>query len=164
MRRFKGEQGTSAVEFALIISLLFIVLFGIIQFGIAYNRYQGINAGAREGARLGSLEGTTVDQIRTRVLASVSILNPSNISSSYTCPGSLSAEQGCIEVSQEGISATGQGTGTYTVLTSGGLVACDDTHKAVTLKVVVKYRMRITIPLWASTAPTASGTGIFKCE
>ena len=160
MRRFKAERGTSAVEFALIVSLLFIVLFGIIQFGIAFNRYQSINAAAREGARLSSISGTTVDQARARVLQSLSILNPNNFSNQYTCPGSLGVEQGCIEVSQE----TAAGTGSYTVLTTGTTPACAALPLGITVKVQVKYKMRITIPLWASPAVTATGTGIFKCE
>src|SRR5437588_12417952 len=102
MLRGRGsERGASAVEFAIIASLLFMVLFGTIQFGIAYNRYQGLNAAAREGARVGALQNTTVDTIRSRVLGALSIIDPNNFSSSYTCPGTMNTDQGCIEVSQQ---------------------------------------------------------------
>ena len=157
----RDERGASAVEFAIIAAVLFMVLFGIIQFGIAYNRYQGLNGAAREGARLGALQNTTVDTIRTRVLNSMSILDPTKFSSSYTCP-SLSTEQGCIEVSQESTSSPG----TYTVLTSGSSIPCDAAHAGAvaSLKVVANYKMSLQIPLWASPSITISGTGIFKCE
>jgi Flp pilus assembly protein TadG len=165
MHRFSGdERGASAVEFAIVISLVFIVLFGIIQFGIAYNRYQGINAASREGARLGSLKNTQVDPIQDRIFESMSILNSANFKNSgariYTCPGSLATEKGCIEVYQE----TAPNSGVYTLMTSGTQVPCDATHSSATVKVVVKYKMLITIPLWASPAVTATGTGVFRCE
>lgn len=48
------------MEFSLIALLLFALLFGILQFGLAYNRVQGLHAAAREGARLASL-GADVD-------------------------------------------------------------------------------------------------------
>jgi hypothetical protein len=157
----RDERGASAVEFAIIASVLFMVLFGIIQFGIAYNRYQGLNGAAREGARLGALENTTVDTIRARVLSSLSILDPTKFSSAYTCP-SLSTEQGCIEVYQESTSTPG----TYSLLNSGSSVPCDAAHSGAvaSLKVIANYRMSLQIPLWSSPSITISGTGIFKCE
>ena len=59
------ERGAVAVEFAFLLPLLVVILFGIIQFGITFNRQQGIHAAAREGARLGSLPGTTTAQIES---------------------------------------------------------------------------------------------------
>jgi Flp pilus assembly protein TadG len=61
------ERGAVAVEFAFLLPILVVLLFGIIQFGIAFNRQQGIHAAAREGARLGSLPGTTTAEIESRV-------------------------------------------------------------------------------------------------
>jgi len=45
------DRGASLVEFALVMPILFLILFGIIEFGAAYNDYQSIRQGAREGAR-----------------------------------------------------------------------------------------------------------------
>jgi Flp pilus assembly pilin Flp len=48
----RREDGAAAVEFALLLPLLVLLLFGFIQFGIAFNsRIQATNA-AREAARL----------------------------------------------------------------------------------------------------------------
>jgi Flp pilus assembly pilin Flp len=48
----RGEDGAAAVEFALLLPLLILLLFGFIQFGTAFNaRIQATNA-AREAARL----------------------------------------------------------------------------------------------------------------
>jgi len=61
------ERGAALVEFALVLPLLLIILFGIIQFGIAFNRAQAVEAAAREGGRLASLSVTTQGDITTRV-------------------------------------------------------------------------------------------------
>jgi hypothetical protein len=48
----RGQDGAAAVEFALLLPLLVLLLFGFIQFGIAFNtKIQATNA-AREGARM----------------------------------------------------------------------------------------------------------------
>jgi Flp pilus assembly pilin Flp len=48
----RREDGAAAVEFALLLPLLVLLLFGVIQFGAAFNtRIQATNA-AREAARL----------------------------------------------------------------------------------------------------------------
>ncbi len=48
----RDEQGAAAVEFALLLPLLVLLLFGMIEFGFAFNtRIQATNA-AREAARL----------------------------------------------------------------------------------------------------------------
>jgi Flp pilus assembly protein TadG len=61
------ERGASAVEFALVAPILILLVFGMIQFSITYNRAQGLHAAAREGARLASLPQTTSGQITSRV-------------------------------------------------------------------------------------------------
>jgi Flp pilus assembly protein TadG len=63
----RGERGAVIAEFALILPLLALLVFGIIQFSIAFNRYQGIHAAAREGGRTASLPSSTDPQIRARV-------------------------------------------------------------------------------------------------
>jgi len=52
---FRKEKGAAAVEFALILPILVVLVFGIFQFGIAYNRYIAITHAAREGARLAAV-------------------------------------------------------------------------------------------------------------
>jgi hypothetical protein len=62
------ERGASAVEFALVAPLLILLVFGIVEFGITYNRQQGLHAAAREGARIASLPQTTASDVHGRVL------------------------------------------------------------------------------------------------
>ncbi len=55
IRLIKNEKGASAVEFALILPILIMLVFGIFQFGIAYNNYIALTHAAREGARLAAV-------------------------------------------------------------------------------------------------------------
>lgn len=54
-RIIKNEKGASAVEFALILPILIMLVFGIFWFGIAYNNYIALTHAAREGARLAAV-------------------------------------------------------------------------------------------------------------
>ena len=49
--RADSERGAAAVEFALIAPLLFMLIFGIIQFGLAWSQKEIFIQAAREGAR-----------------------------------------------------------------------------------------------------------------
>lgn len=65
--RIRDERGAAAVELALVLPILIVLVFGIFQFSLAYNRQQGLHAAAREGARIASLPDTTSAEIATRV-------------------------------------------------------------------------------------------------
>ncbi len=58
-RRFSGrvarDRGAAAVEFALVLPLLLLIVFGIIDFGRALNAQITLTQAAREGARLAAL-------------------------------------------------------------------------------------------------------------
>lgn len=60
------EHGASAVEFALILPLLIVLVFGIIEFGLAFSRLQGLQAAAREGGRVAAVAGDE-DDVRDRI-------------------------------------------------------------------------------------------------
>jgi Flp pilus assembly protein TadG len=51
----KSEEGQTATEFALILPILVVVLFGIIQFGIVFNNYIALTDAARAAARKGAV-------------------------------------------------------------------------------------------------------------
>lgn len=54
--RNADERGAAAVEFALILPVLVLLLFGIIEFGRGYNAKVEITGAAREGARVLALD------------------------------------------------------------------------------------------------------------
>lgn len=53
---FKNEKGASAVEFALILPILIILIFGVFEFAIAFNNYITITHAAREGVRKAAVD------------------------------------------------------------------------------------------------------------
>ena len=53
--RRSTERGQAVIELALTLPLLLIVVFGIIDFGFMFQRYEAVTNAAREGARLGVL-------------------------------------------------------------------------------------------------------------
>lgn len=168
MGRFRQERGASAVEFAIIGSLLLLILFGTIQFGITFNRYQGLQSSAREGARLGSLQATTRTQIINRVRESVSIIQSSAISTGTCTPSSLSLDNGCVRIyAKQKPTATCPGSQCVEVLSgSSSQTPCGAAYSGTDKSVVVQvhYRLKLDIPLWASPQMTIAGGAEFKCE
>ena len=67
-RRGDGDRGAGVVEFALVLPLLMMLVFGVVQFGLLYNRQQALHASAREGARLAALPSATSAEITQRAL------------------------------------------------------------------------------------------------
>lgn len=51
------QRGTAVVELALVVSILLIMVFGIIEFGRLFSRYQVFQGAAREGARVAAVRG-----------------------------------------------------------------------------------------------------------
>ena len=62
----KDEQGQALVEFALIFTLLVILLFGIAEFGRGWYYANALSNGARAGVRYASLQPrtSTADEVR----------------------------------------------------------------------------------------------------
>jgi Flp pilus assembly protein TadG len=54
-RSTRSEGGQSLVEFSLILTPLFLILLGIIQFGFIFNTYITMTNAARDAARLGTI-------------------------------------------------------------------------------------------------------------
>jgi Flp pilus assembly protein TadG len=52
---WRDERGAAAVEFALVLPVIILLLFGIIEFGRAWNVKQVLTDAAREGARVAAV-------------------------------------------------------------------------------------------------------------
>ena len=55
--KLRREEGAAAVEFALIVGLLAILIFGLLEYGLAFWQVQNLRAAAREGARVAAVRG-----------------------------------------------------------------------------------------------------------
>lgn len=61
MRRINAEDGAAAVEFALVLPVLILLVFGIVEFGLVFNRWLSVTHAAREGVRTYSLTGDAAE-------------------------------------------------------------------------------------------------------
>lgn len=57
----RRDGGAAAVEMALLLPLLLLVLFGLVDFGRAFNAQMQVTQAAREGVRVKALFGTDAD-------------------------------------------------------------------------------------------------------
>ena len=85
-RRVPGERGAAAVEFALVVPLLLVILFGIISYGFMLSFRQGLSQAAAESARAAAVSAVTTDAARTA--AATSALDDALDLYGVTCNGS----------------------------------------------------------------------------
>ena len=66
-RRSRGERGSQLIEFALVLPLLLLVVLGIMDFGLLFQKYEAVTNAAREGARIAVLQGYDQTDVEARV-------------------------------------------------------------------------------------------------
>jgi len=80
----RDERGAAAVEFAIVATIFFMLVFGIIDFGFAFHSWNNAVNAAREGARLAAVDPNTTD-ITNRVRNSASGLDPAKMTIQLQC-------------------------------------------------------------------------------
>lgn len=85
LRRRSGsaDRGAAAVEFALLLPLLLLLVLGIVDFGRMLNAQQTLTQAAREGARLVALGQPNVTG---RTQAAATGLSPVGVAIQSSCP------------------------------------------------------------------------------
>ena len=78
-----GDNGAAAVEFALILSVLLLLVVGIIQFSLLFNAQLSLNHSTREGVRVYAITGDATAGEDAAKLAATS-LDPTLMSFSNT--------------------------------------------------------------------------------
>jgi Flp pilus assembly protein TadG len=136
--RGRGQHGASAVEFALVLPLLILFMFGTIAFGLAFARIQAMEAVAREGARYASI-GRSVTYAQV------------NAHAQGTAAGLIRGDD--VQVSVNG------GTG-------GGWCSAIEDEVTVTVRIrpdrVNAYSL--PVPLWGDVVSNYEARGVFRCE
>jgi Flp pilus assembly protein TadG len=118
------ERGAVAVEFALVLPILVMLMFGIFSAGVAYSDHLAVTNSVREGARLGSAIGYTgsgatwADAVQDRV-QQVYMNGTSTLSESNVCVALENAAGGSVAT------PTTQGTSCGTVPSSPGSPPAD---------------------------------------
>jgi Flp pilus assembly protein TadG len=86
LAKVRSESGQALVEFALVAPLVLILLFGIVQFGIAYNNALTLTDAVRAGARAAIVSGPAgaAAAAQQAVLASAPDLNQTQLKNGVT--------------------------------------------------------------------------------
>ncbi|MEO5897245.1 MAG: TadE/TadG family type IV pilus assembly protein [Vicinamibacterales bacterium] len=66
-RPLRSQRGAELIEFALVFPLLLLVLLGVVDFGLLFQRYEVLTNATREGARVAILPGYTEADVKGRV-------------------------------------------------------------------------------------------------
>ena len=78
-RRIRRQEGAAAVEFALIVSLLVLLIFGMMEYGLFFLQAQSLRAGAREGARQAAVGADT-----TEIASAISVGSAGSVPATFT--------------------------------------------------------------------------------
>ena len=71
MRGLRRERGQTAVEFALCVTVFFMIVFGLLKVAVIYGNYTALQHAARDGVRKGSVMRGTGDASSTAVASAV---------------------------------------------------------------------------------------------
>jgi Flp pilus assembly protein TadG len=84
---FRSEDGQAIVEFAIVLPLLVLLVFGIAQFGVAFRNYLAITDAARVAARAAAVKRTNspCEAATTAIQNTVSAGQWAQVSSRITC-------------------------------------------------------------------------------
>jgi Flp pilus assembly protein TadG len=134
--RTTSDRGAAAVEFALLLPLLLLLLFGIIDFGRALNAQITLTQAAREGARLTALGNTTAVVDSGTIAAATNLsLGDSNVTITSPCPANFAPGSNAIVTVTYSFSFVtpvgaiaglfGSGFGSPVTLTATGVMPCE---------------------------------------
>jgi Flp pilus assembly protein TadG len=151
-RRRPGSEGQSLVEFSLVLTPLFLILLGIIQFGFIFNSYITIANATREGARQGS--------IYEYVQASSKAAN--DAARNAAIEETIKSSMNLLSTSSPQFATTGSWTQSGDVFTDGdltityavpGSVTASDPRTGETVTVRLRYHQDLMIPLISALLP-----------
>jgi Flp pilus assembly protein TadG len=91
--KMKKERGQTMVEFAFVLPIFAVLLFGIVQFGLAFNNYVTLTDAVRAGARKAAVSRNLSDPsgaCRAQVLAAGDNLDQTELGRNLSCTSSWS--------------------------------------------------------------------------
>jgi Flp pilus assembly protein TadG len=119
--RTREERGAAAVEFALVLPMLVVLMFGMVWTGLAYSDHVSVTNAVREGARYGSAIDYTSSGWATSVRDRVKQVY-------YNAGGNLTDAEICVRLVQSTgtvlTSATGSDCGTAPTLPAMSTGSC----------------------------------------
>jgi len=159
----RRDEGAAAVEFALVVPLLLLLVFGIIDFGVLFGQNLALSNAARDAARFGVVRqidgspGRSCYQVlkRTRDAAVTIALNPNDVGVTVSRNGTTI----CSVAAGTALPATANTSALQKLPCAGSVSGTDDQ-----LRVEATYSGRMIIPVIPGSSFSLSGNGYFKCE
>lgn len=146
----RPDRGASAVEFALVMPILIMLVFGIISYGIVFAQMLALGNGAREAARYGVVENRTCGQIATAATDASNTIAMSGADVSVTITRGAS---------QASATAGGNRCG------SAATNPCEGSADGDSLYVRLDFTSEVIIPLaFVDDTVDIDGRGVFRCE
>ena len=133
--RISRDEGVAAVEFALILPVLALLLFGVLEFGRVWSQYQVFQGAAREGARCAAVASTSGCDIQTAIDHAADPYKPSDPSADVQILGGGPAPDGCT-----------------------------DAYQGEDVRVSWEQSLNINIPFWSDVTVTPTIKAVFRCE
>ena len=141
------EDGAAAVEFALIVGLLAMLIFGMMEYGLAFWQLQNLRAASREGARVAAVGGTG-NQVLTAVNQEGNVSLTSGSVQVCLPPSACSN----VSAAQKYCGLSGQGIDQSVVV------------KLTNLPASLQSIFTISIPLLPTITLNPDLSGTFRCE
>ena len=133
--RISREEGVAAVEFAIILPVLALILFGVLEFGRVWSQYQVFQGAAREGARCAAVKATDFSdcEIQPAIDNAAAPYDPAN-------------------------------DATVQIAGASALNGCTDATQGEDVQVSWNQPLEINIPFWKNVTVTSNIKAVFRCE
>jgi len=161
LRRRRDDSGAAAVEFALVMPILLMLVFAIISFGWLFAQKQALGNAARQTARYGVVETrtchTTTDPV-THVTSAGVIEEAAEAAAPLA---SMTSSNSTVRVQR--------GTETSKTTVCTGLAdeqPCKGSSPGDNIYVTIDYKADVLIPVipGMGNEQPLSGEGVFRCE
>lgn len=134
-RQLRQQRGAVAVEFALIMPVLLLILVGTLEFGRVWSQLQVFQGAAREGARCAA--------VKAAGFSSCSIQGSINSSAGAYAPATNAS---------------------VTINGAPAPTGCTTLTRGQDVKVSWVQPLTVDIPFWNNVTIDATVAGVFRCE
>jgi Flp pilus assembly protein TadG len=157
-RMWTDESGAAAVEFALVVPFLLLIVFGIINFGLIFASQISLNSAARDASRAGVVQP----------LGGVGLTCAAIATAARNNGGTIGAPSAAVAVTVTGPSGStcSLAARSSTVIGSGSSPPCIGSSTLADPQLTVKLTNEYTspVPLVPPSTLTQTATGKFQCE
>jgi Flp pilus assembly protein TadG len=144
--RRRDEDGAAAVEFALVLPFLLLIVFGIIAYGVVFAQSLSLSNSARQAARSGVIEGTTCADVSTLAKDAADTI-------------AMDGDEAAVTI----LRGTSEGSASSACGGGGSDQPCADQPSGTNVYVRLVYNTTSIVPM-VPVPSQLKGKGVFRCE